>query len=483
MVVNSCLFACALVAAQPADRTDWLLVPRLSKGQELVYRGTYAEEALGNGVQFNRSYRLEGRVFVLDTLSRGLDVAFYTVLKQRHQGADEREPGSVRLEVGRVDLQGRVTGDPGVSLIVPLEGPATIECGVFVELPKGPIGLNENWEVKEENRPPRIWRIVGTELVNGTRCLKLQGLQQSSDWDQPRADRTAWRRQDTVWLAAKLGVAYKVERKMERREPAHQEPTQRSFVRYELQSNIQYPGQLFEDRKRDILQVRGFTEALAPLLPDPTKYGPRPFDAIEKKIGHYLDSQPPTPYRDAVLQVKRRVEAARRGESPPVASADESTQPGVPASVGHQAPDFVVANLLTRESAQLRRLLGHPILMVFYAPKSLTVEQVLGFAQAAHDRHLQALIVLGFAVSGDVDGIRKQHADLKLSFPILSGQGLRQSYGVDATPKLVIVDGNGIVRASHVGWGPETAATVNEEIQRCLDSRATQARPKKGQFD
>ena len=49
----------------------------------------------------------------------------------------------------------------------------------------------------------------GSEAINGTICLKVIGLQQSDDWDRPRGDRTAWRREDTVcsfWSAIRLGT-------------------------------------------------------------------------------------------------------------------------------------------------------------------------------------------------------------------------------------------------------------------------------------
>src|SRR5205085_1446607 len=141
---------------------------------------------------------------------------------------------------------------------------------------------------------------------------KFEGVQQSDDWDRPRADRTAWRRLDVVWMMPKIGVAFRVERTLERREPARQEPSQRSVVRYELESTLQYPGQLFEDRRREILQARSFYESVLPLLPAPGRYPPRTFDAVLARINNHLESQPPTPYRDAIIQVRRRVEAARR---------------------------------------------------------------------------------------------------------------------------------------------------------------------------
>src|SRR5712692_9299332 len=154
MVANLCLLTCALLTAQTADRSGWQIVLRLSRGQELVYRGSYAEEAVGKGIHFSRSYRLENRIFVLDTHPRSTDVALHTVLKlrtPRSEHGNEPEPSSIRLELVRVDLQGRVTADPGVGLSVPEDGPATVECGAFVEIPGGPLSLKQSWEVLEAN--------------------------------------------------------------------------------------------------------------------------------------------------------------------------------------------------------------------------------------------------------------------------------------------------------------------------------------------
>src|SRR5260370_26677065 len=155
MVANLCLVTCALLAAQSAERSDFLLLPRLSRGQELVYRGNFSEEAVGRGVQFSRTYRLETRVFVVETPARGLEVALYTVLRLRtaRPERDESEPSSVRLELVNVDLHGHVRADPGGSLAVPLDGPATVECGAFVELPRGRVAMGQNWEVLAPNRP------------------------------------------------------------------------------------------------------------------------------------------------------------------------------------------------------------------------------------------------------------------------------------------------------------------------------------------
>src|SRR5439155_8828079 len=95
MVANLCLLTCALFMAQATDRTGWQFVPRLGRGQELVYRGSYAEESVGKGIHFSRSYRLENRIFVLEVHPRSLEIALQTVLKlrtPRSEHGDEPEP-------------------------------------------------------------------------------------------------------------------------------------------------------------------------------------------------------------------------------------------------------------------------------------------------------------------------------------------------------------------------------------------------------
>jgi peroxiredoxin len=470
MVANLCLLTCALVTAQPAERSEWLLFPRLSQGQELVYRGAYTEEALGRDVQFNRSYRLECRLFALGSTARNTNIALYTVFRQRNaptQSGIQLEPASARLELANIDPHGRLSAGAGVTLATPLEGPATLECGQFVEFPHGRVTLGQSWQVTEENRPPRAWKVIGAEVISNTRCLKLEGVQQSPDFDQFRGERTAWRRRDTIWLPANLGVAYKVERTMERRDQAGQ--IQRSTVQYELQSNVQYPGRLFEDRRREISEARSFGAALAPMLPNPTRYPARTYDAMLTKIDHHLDHEPRTPYREAILQVKRRVEAARRGDNPP--SALEENTESI-AAVGQRAPDFVSTNLITKESVRSARFLGRPVVMLFYSPKSTKAEEVLRFAQALQDSERDRIHVVGFAVSDDSAHIQRQCKDFHLTFTILSGKGLRQSYAVEATPKLMVLDANGVVRGSYDGWGPETAPSVTAELKAWLQRKA-----------
>jgi peroxiredoxin len=484
MVATLCLLGCVLAtgqkdrpvsppAAPSALRGDWILIPRLSRGQELVYRGTFAEEAGTGRVQFSQSYRVETRVFVLDTPPRGASVAFLTVLKHHDPlppGPSRPEPASssVRLERAEVDLQGKILPAPGVSLAVPLDGPPTVECGAIVEVPRGRVGPGSSWDVLEAGRPPQTWRAVATEMVTGTSCLKLVAEQKSDDWDRPRADRTAWHRRDTVWVAPRLGVACRVERVIERREPARRDPTERSVFRYELESSLQYPGRLGEDRAQEILRAEAFRASAAPFLATPARYTSQ-LTALLNKINYHLERQPPTPYREAVLQVQRRVEAARRGETPPALPAETPTAPAV-ATVGALAPDFMVSDFGGPEPVRLRRWLGRPLLLVFYHPDSPTAAEVLRYAQHLHTAQ-PGLTVLGLSVSDDAALVRRQRTALGLTFPVLSGSGLRVSYAVETTPKLVVLDAAGVVRGAYLGWGRDTSQEVQEEVRRWLTQR------------
>ncbi len=470
MSATSSLMICVLAMAQPADRTEWTLQPRLAGGQELVYRGMFDEQSSGGEVQFTRGYRLQTVAFVLDAAPRGSDVAFLTVLRPRAARpgrVDDAAPNSVRLEVVRLDPQGRLSGEPGAALAVPLEGPPTVEVGAAVEFPRHRVGVGGNWSVAEDGRTPRAWTVAGTETLNAATCVKLVGVQKSDDWDQPRADRTAWRRQDTVWLAPRLGVAVRVERVVERRAPAHREAGYKSVLRYELDQRTDHVGGLGDDIRREIAEARKFADRAAPLLREPAKQLPQ-VDALINRIKYHQEHNPaPPPYGEAIAQLRRRLEAARRGDAAPQPAAPEREAPAV-AVAGKVAPDFVVPDLVTGDSVRLTKWKSKPILMIFYTADSVYAETVLRLGQEVHDSSRGAVVVLGLAMSHDAEALRKQRADLRLAYPVLDGSGLRQSYAVEATPKLMVLDADGVVRGGYVGWGRETRAGVLEEVRGCL---------------
>jgi peroxiredoxin len=468
MVTNLFLLACALATGQPAAQADWLLTPQFVRGQELLYRGTFSERSLAPYVLFERSYRLETNLFVVDDLPAGRwQIAVLTALTPKSDRPGEvgtAQPASVRLELLDTDRQGRLTRGKSKVPAVPLEGPPTLECGFLIEAPAVRVGPGDSWTVDEAGRTPRTWRIVGTEVVRSTACIKLVGEQQSPDWDSPRADSHAWWRRDTVWLAPQAGIAYRVERQIKRRDPARSQPTYESTMRYELDRRLTYPGQLYDDYRDVIVQAGRFQDEAAPLLADPITYRTR-LEALLRKVNFFLDDRPrPLPYRLALLQIRHRIEAAARGEIVPAAAVEGPAAPPAIAP-GRPAPDFVVTDLIGKQTLRLSHYRGRPVLLVFFNPATEPGRRVLDFARDLSARD-KGLAILGLAMSGAEEQVRRQHAELHLPFPVADGRGLHVSFAVNDTPKLVILDAEGVVRASSTGWGSQTAAEVREELGR-----------------
>src|SRR5262249_22408008 len=206
-------------APRPARPTsgEWQIMPRLVGAQELVFRGLYSEQTLG-GVQNQRDYRFELRAFVLDANPKGYEIALLTTLRQREarSGTGNDPASAARLEVVQLDLQGKLKSENPTALVTPLDGLPTCDTGIVVEVLRGGrVALDQTWIVAESDRPERLWKLAATEILAGGNCLKFVGVQQSEEWDQPRAGRTAWRRTDTVWINQRSGVASRVERIVE----------------------------------------------------------------------------------------------------------------------------------------------------------------------------------------------------------------------------------------------------------------------------
>lgn len=479
MVATVWVLSCVLATGQAAPAASsrpagWDLAPRLNRGQELVYRGTFTEKASGARVQFQRDYRLEARVFALEAPPRGLDLAVMTTLQIKQAPAPagvtrEAAPSTARLERVFVTPQGqaRVTGR--ATPPVPLDGPPELELGMFVDLPAGKLAVHQSWEVASRGRPTVSWKFAGTETANNQPCAKLVGTQQSDDWGRPRADRPAWRRQDTVWVATRTGLTVKVERTLEQRAPARTEVSQRSVLSYELASSLQYPGQMAMDRRQEVRQALALRDEAAPLTAAPGKHA-RALAALARKIATHLENTPPTPFRPAVVQMQRQVIAAGKGEVIPVAPPAEDAAPATPGRIalGEPAPDFLATSFTAPGSSRLAQLKGKPAVLVFYHHASPTAEEVLTFAQKLHADFGKHAHVVGLCAHNDARAVLAQRTALKLGFPLLHGAGQLASYAAEGTPKFVVLDAKGVVRAAVSGWGSETASEVTEEVRRCL---------------
>jgi peroxiredoxin len=475
MTATICLLTCAFALGQE-DGGSWTLAPHLTPGLELVYSGTYIEKSLTPGVQFQRNYRLESTALVLDGSGRSWDVAFLTVLSLKTSQSDleaeqsRSEPSSIRLQLGQVAANGRLRASNSGRMLIPIDAPPTIETGAFLELPQTAVRFNQSWEMPEDGRPPLSWYIAGREQVSGTTCLKLVGQQQSDDWDRPRADHTAWRRQDTVWVAPHLGIAFRVERVIERREPARRVPTHRTEVRYEIETRFQYPGKLFEDRRREIVQAAHFYEEAVQLWRDPARFKPQ-IDRLLRNIAIHLENHPGgqvTPYRKATRYIQSRLELASRGEPTADVAAEEERPLATNARVGEQAPDVLMTDLTDKSTVRLGKKFGRPIVMIFYNPATKSGHDVLLFGSEMYERYRGKVTVLALTAHGTAEEACRQHAAMQLPFPVLDGKGLQTTFHVDATPRLILLDSEGMIRFAVTGWGVQVPRDLQAELRNWL---------------
>jgi hypothetical protein len=472
MLPALCLLTCTLALGQGPDRS-WPLQWQLARGQELIYAGSYSEESLTPGVQFQKNLRLDTTILVLESTPDKTVLAVLTTVANKNPTrpleADKTAAAtaSVRLELVTIDRQGKVLTPSAASLFPPLDGPPTVECGAIVEVPKNRVSVGTWWEMNEEGRPPRSWRVDGVEPVNNVVCLRLNGVQKSDSWDVPRADSAAWQRTDTVWISAELGQVCRFERVLLRREAARTEPTHRSVVRCELGSGLTMLGKLFEQRHDEIRQAQKFYQESEALLREPDQYKSR-LEGILKKIKQYCDAEPPTPYRKAVQQTQKRIEAALRGEIVPNPKADAVSLVAHHLTVGQKVPDFVCTDLVTKGTQRLERLLGKPVVVFFYNPATENGQHALEMGLDLASRYPQKATVLPLAVTDDVALVLKQHKEMKLPFTILEGNGLMSFFAVDALPHAVVLDSQGVMRCALTGWGYQIPLEVEEHLKKCL---------------
>ena len=484
MQTSLCLVTCALMLAQTGDRAEWQLSPQLASGTELLYRGELLEEDLGPQFQRQTRYRLDATLLVLEAGVKDWQVAFLTTLtridakepmskpdndgKRPPAKTAAEMPASLRIELAKVETQGRVRNKDGRLVQIPLKGIPTLESGFFVAVPLTKVGRNYTWDAPEEGRTPLRWQVVGTESSGGILCIKLVGVQQSEDWEQGRADHVAWRRRDTIWLHPQFHVAQRVERIIERREPARQHPTERVTVRYELESPLKYPSIVFNERRQEILKAADFYDTTQALIQDPTR-NRATMDAQITRIAHFVDRGRDLAYRPVFAHLVSTLENAKKAEAPVPLGQEESaplpTLRGI--GVGHRAPDFLISAFTQEEPTRFQAKSEKPTLVFFYSPTSTMTREILMYARQLSQRKGTPVRVLAFAVAPDAELVRKQHQEFRLNIPIHDGNGMRLTFGVEQTPRFVVIDREGLITFTQTGWGLHTPFELDDVFERC----------------
>ncbi len=299
--------------------------PQFSRGDEMVYAGEVSEASTRVDLTNRRRYGLEVRVFVLETSDAFTDLAVMTLLQAKEDPniapaaaavtgidpAKHRTPPAVRLELVRVDTNGRATllvpkPSPPISLnaatetkpvaLVSLNSPPSLELGFLVPLPTPRPALKATWTEREQDRPDAAWSVKQSAVSNGAEVLELVSLQQTAKWEKPAGLDKNWRRTDSIWVGTGDGLARQFTRTIELKEGLH--IIEKRVVSCALSSPPS------PNRSEGYTAIRKEIEAAirftAELDGDRTS-------GLRDRIDDFERRHRETPYRAALAAVRRRV--------------------------------------------------------------------------------------------------------------------------------------------------------------------------------
>ncbi|MBO0701079.1 MAG: hypothetical protein J2P46_21970, partial [Zavarzinella sp.] len=329
--------------------------PKLEKGLEVRWTGTFTEASFRPGVSAVRRYDVDTSLLVLDTGEHGADAVLFTRVFLKPDRKTAGPPaGVVRLELVRIDPRGRVSvlpspADPDNPApkarawpLVQLQGLPTHEAGIFFEHPDKPLKAGLTWVREEPRRPPVTWKVSDAESVRGQPALKLVAEQKTEGYYADRIRQAEWRRQDKLTVVPAHGFAARLERVIERRDPDAEELSFRSVLTLEQERKVVYAGGLYDERREEAVHAAAFTAMLDRALATGGREGPKPFEAVARRIHAYLSDHgdaTEVPYREATLAVRKRALAAAKGDLPPTPPPEDPVVSADPIAVGKPVPD------------------------------------------------------------------------------------------------------------------------------------------------
>jgi hypothetical protein len=467
----------------------------LQKGDEFTFVGTVAEAVERPGRRLRRNHELVLRVFVLDRTETWADAAVLTRLTRAGDAvagaagaltgaaADKDAPPAVRIDLVRVHADGTVhvlapPGPPPLKLAadtparapppVPLDTFPAAEFGAFPPRPPRSAADGGPWTVAAPaNRPAETWQAKDYHFVNAERCQLLVMNQMSADWLAPVGGQTAWHRADAVWVSTLDGTARRVHRVIRQRDGNAEPPAAWVEVKYELREQTRLAGRGYDRARLDVEVAVAAQADAAVLVPDARRLGPKPFEARVARLDVHLgETDPGTPYREAILAARRLLDAARRGEAAPVRGVPAvpippPTRPRWP-EPGQPAPDFRTGAFRLADHA------GKPVVLVFFRPGGETAEPALAIADALRNRYAGTATVIALAVFADAAAGVKDRDRLELAIPVYDGTAAAELYGVETAPRFALIDAGGKVVWTFTGVGAETGFLVKEEADRLV---------------
>lgn len=427
-------------------------------GKEYIYQGTVQEE-LQYGPR--KHYKLELRCVPLNDPANHL--LFCTQLTQK----DLRGPNGVSTST-RLDAADLLKETKAASTL-PTDRIATWELGPLLLLHSKDDQLKAgSWEIPQSAAPPLLCKITGNELLQGQLCTVVEVVQQSIHWEKPRADVQAWRRQEWQYISQKDQVLQKVRRVIERRAAARTVVTETLVTEYALESINPLDIRMLEAHQETLQIVRYFQHEIDKLSSSAWSIDvSHSYQQMMKKLETFQKEKKGTqPYVAALDSIKTILKAGADRRLPVVDENKSNTaQAPQGLQVGSAAPAFSLTDWQSDKTYRLSQWKGKPLLLCFYRTDSTQAGNVLFALDQMQTQLGENAAIVGMAMTLEMRA-DEALAVKELSFPVLLGKTLRNSYEVTETPRFVLIDPQGIIAHIQNGWGPESRDQLDKAMQR-----------------
>jgi hypothetical protein len=471
------LLCCGLLlGSDPNVEKKMPVQVRLDARQELVWNGSFVEESFRANNKTRRTYDFEARLLVLKQETTGTQFALLTTLRSTDIPAktDTPQASVSRLELLHVDPAGVVKRlnpiawlEQGKTELRPLpqsviEGLPTQEFGMFLPVPAKGVSEGSAWDIAETNRPYRSFQVQGIEQPRGACCFQLVSEQETDDWALGSSRGYSYRTREDLLLSQCAGLVCKMNRTVEVRDPNSTELSFRSQLTYEQNQRSRLTGEGFRERYEEIRQIV-WTQAVLEQLAPRIGRDPKAFEGVVNLLGTYeanYRDREELPYRPALLQLKERTELAVRGQIPPDPGQSQPsnlTRTGL--RLNEPAPDFLVSELSGSETLRLKRLRNRPVLLIYLKPETVEFLLMIEASEQLLEKHGDKLRVVPLvAKTGEV------RVNPKL--PLFDGLPAFERHQIQRTPKTVLLDKDGVVRFTLDGWGSDSKAKIEQELER-----------------
>jgi hypothetical protein len=453
---SAMLLAGGLLDGQPG------ITPKLESGREIVWAGTFTEEAVQSGSsQTRQRFQVEHRLLVLPQQSTHTEATLFSRFDLITEGTEEKPSPIVRLERIRWLANGQVEvwangRDRWIRLSSQFqEDLPTLELSFFMaDLPAW-IEPGSEWEIPSS---PNFTHWRTNELVSerGQRCWQIDGWRQSIDWTAPRGPNLAYRQLERVWLSLTLGYAIRLDRTTEVRDPSTQDVIRRNRLEISQKQTMQFRGSALNDRLAEIEMSLLGMRLLQRAMPNAGRLD-SPFQRLlDQLAGHELEHPvgESIPYRALVNSLERRCEAVMKGQPILLPKLTEPpTTISMPLLEGAFAPDFLAKTVDGTRSIRLMKLRGKPTLLLYFEPNGPSSQEALeqwGRWASTLSQKMHFLAV----------NLGKSANFASLPVLLLDGSDVLKTHRIDSTPQIVWVDEEGIVRHRFLGWGPDVYQAI-----------------------